>query len=231
MLPSRATATLHQPPLVRQLLALGLAVPGGADAPTAAPPGPGPGPGPSLAERLAPWLAWTDAIALAGALDAEPPAPGTPAQASTARQQALAARATAQRLLTEAIERDQPDGLAADDLPADATPGRRYRAHQQAMDRRIAPLRAQVRRALALRSAALGRVAVLDQLLEQALAARERQLLSALPAWLDRRLQRQPVPTAPLMQPLLHAELAHRLQPVDGMLAALQGGGTAEPLQ
>jgi hypothetical protein len=231
MHPSRATATLHQPPLVRQLLALGLAVPGAGDAPTATPPGPGSGPGPSLAERLAPWLAWTDAIALAGALDAEPPAPGTPAQASAARQQAVAARAAVQRLLTEAIERDQPDGLAADDLPADATPGRRYRAHQQAMDRRIAPLRAQVRRALVLRSAALGRVAVLDQLLEQALAARERQLLSALPAWLDRRLQREPVPAAQLMQPLLHAELAHRLQPVDGMLAALQGGGTAEPLQ
>lgn len=227
MHPSRATATLHQPPLVRQLLALGLAVPGGADAPRSAPTGPGP----SLAERLAPWLAWTDAIALAGALDAEPPAPGTPAQAAAARQQALAARATVQRLLTEAIERDQPDGLAADDLPADATPGRRYRAHQQAMDRRIAPLRAQVRRALALRSAALGRIAVLDHLLEQALAARERQLLSALPAWLDRRLQHGPAPAAQVALPLLHAELAHRLQPVDGMLAALQGAGPWEPLQ
>ena len=99
------------------------------------------------------------------------------------------------------------------------------------MERRIAPLRAQVRRALVLRSAALGRIAVLDQLLEQALAARERQLLSALPAWLDRRLQREPAPIAQIMQPLLHAELAHRLQPVDGMLAALQGSATSEPLQ
>lgn len=224
--PSSAPATLHQPPLVRQLLALRLAVPGG-DAPAALPSAPGP----SLAERLAPWLAWTDAIALAGALDAEPPSPGTPAQASAARQQAVAARAAMQRLLTEAIERDQPDGLAADDLPADTTPGRRYRAHQQAMDRRIAPLRAQVRRALALRSTAMGRIAVLDHLMEQALAARERQLLSAVPAWLDRRLQREPVPGAKLMQPLLHAELAHRLQPVDGMLAALQGDGASEPLQ
>ncbi|WP_158288812.1 DUF3348 family protein [Rubrivivax albus] len=216
-------ATLHQPPLVRQLLALGLAEPGADDARPAA------GPGPSVAERLAPWLAWTDAIALAGALDAAAPAPGTPAQAATARRQAETARATVQRQLAEAIDRDLPAGLAADDLPADASPGRRYRAHQQAMDRRIAPLRAQARRALALQSAALGRIAVLDGLLEQALAARERQLLSALPAWLDRRLQREPAPPQAVTMPLLHAELAHRLQPVDGMLAALQGAAAQEP--
>ncbi|MCP5271441.1 MAG: DUF3348 family protein [Burkholderiaceae bacterium] len=220
--PPIAAATLHQPPLVRQLLALGLAVPGTEDTAAPSPAAAVAGAGPSLAERLAPWLAWTDAIALSGALGAEPPAPGTPAQAAAARHQAEATRAAVQRTLAEAIEHDLPDGLAADDLPADATPGRRYRAHQQAMERRIAPLRAQARRALALRSAALGRIAVLDRLLEQALAARERQLLSALPAWLDRRLAREPVPPATLTQPLLRAELAHRLQPVDGMLAALQ---------
>ncbi|MCP5286493.1 MAG: DUF3348 family protein [Burkholderiaceae bacterium] len=232
--PSTAAATLHQPPLVRQLIALGLAEPG-SDEPGAVARQPAAAHtasvGPSLAERVAPWLAWTDAIALAGALDAAPPASGTPAQARTALQQALAAREALQRSFTDAFEADQPEGLAAHDLPPDATPGRRYRAHQQAMERRIAPLRAQVRRALVLRSAALGRIAVLDQLLEQALAARERQLLSALPAWLDRRLQREPAPIAQIMQPLLHAELAHRLQPVDGMLAALQGSATSEPLQ
>ena len=89
------------------------------------------------------------------------------------------------------------------------------------MDRRIGPLRSRVRAALAAQSPDLGRVAMLDQRLEQALAARERQLLSALPAWLDHRLQRNPAPPLSVMQPLLHAELAHRLQPVAGMVASL----------
>lgn len=217
--PLRAAATLHLSPLVRQLHALGLAEPEADERPGSTDPAP------SLAERLAPWLAWTDAIALsgtlAGALEASAPQPDTPAQATAARGQAVAARAAVQRRLAEAITRDQPEGLRPDDLPADATPGRRYRAHQQALERHIAPLRAQVRRALALQSAALARIAQLDHHMEQALAGRERQLLSAVPAWLDRRLQRAPLPPAALTTPLLQAELAHRLQPVDGMLAAL----------
>lgn len=226
--PFHVAATLHLSPLVRQLQALGLAEPG-ADEGSA-----DKSPAPSLAERLAPWLAWTDAIALSGALASPPqaavPPPGTLAQAAAAREQAVAARAAAQRRLAEAISRDQPEGLRADDLPAEATPGRRYRAHQQAMERRITPLRAQVRRALALQSAALARIAGLDHCMEQALAGRERQLLSAVPTWLDRRLQRAPLPLAALTTPLLQAELAHRLQPVDGLLAALDGRAAAKAL-
>lgn len=209
-----AASVLHQPPLLRQLVALGLARPGrGRDALAAQ--------GPGLPERLAPWLAWTDAIALAAALDATPPAAAPPARAAAAGRDAVAALDAARRTLTLAIEHDAPEGLDADAWPTDATPGQRYRAHQQAMDRRIGPLRSRVRAALAAQSPDLGRVAMLDQRLEQALAARERQLLSALPAWLDHRLQRNPAPPLSVMQPLLHAELAHRLQPVAGMVASL----------
>ncbi len=227
-MPTRS-AGLHQPPLPRQLLALGLARAGeGADA--SAPGGPG------LAERLAPWLAWTDAIALAAALDAAPPPPAQPARADALRRELLA-RADAERAaLEQAIAADQPldarpgrvdpvRGPVRD--PHDHPPAQRYRAHQRAMAQRLAPLRASARAALAARSPALARVALLDQLLEQALAARERQLLDALPAWLERRLQRQPADPATLMWPLLRAELAHRLQPLDGLLATLRAAPTS----
>jgi hypothetical protein len=210
---------LHQPPLLRQLAALGLARPGGAA------PESGHRPAPSLAQRLAPWLAWPDAIALAGVLDAVPPAAAAPARAAAARRDAAAALDAVRQSLAEAIDRDEPEGVVADEWPDDASPGQRYRAHQQAMERRIGPLRARVRAALAAQSPALARVALLDQRLEQALASRERQLLSALPAWLDHRLQRDPAPPQTVMTPLLHAELAHRLQPLAGMVDTMTGPG------
>jgi hypothetical protein len=216
------STVLHQPPLLRQLVALGLARPGG-DAPAAS----GHRPAPSLAQSLAPWLAWTDAIALAGVLDAAPAAAAAPARAAAARRDAAAALAATRRAFSDAIDRDEPEGLRADAWPEDATPGQRYRAHQQAMERGVGRLRARVRAALALQSPALTRIAGLDQRLEQALAARERQLLAAVPAWLDRRLQRRPAPPASVMQPLLHAELAHRLQPVAALVDTLGPAGAS----
>lgn len=203
-------------PLVRQLQALGLAESGASAGAT------------SLAEQVAPWLAWTDAIALAGALDAAPPPKASPARAEAARRDALARLDTVRRALALAIAQDAPAGFDADEAGPEATPGRRYRAHQQAMDRQLTPLRQRLRAALAARSPRLGRIALLDQALEQALAARERELLAAIPAWLDRRLQRAPADPATLTRPLLQAELAHRLAPVEGLAAALCGPeGTA----
>jgi hypothetical protein len=211
---------LHQPPLLRQLLALGLARAGGDAMPAS-----DHRPAPSLAQRLAPWLAWPDAIALAGVLDAAPPPTASPARAALARREAAAALEATRQALAQDIDRDTPEGVLADEWPDDATPGQRYRAHQQAMERRIGPLRTRVRAALAAQSPALGRAALLDQHLAQALAGRERQLLSALPAWLDHRLQRDPVPPQTVMRPLLHAELVHRLQPVAGMVDTMTGAG------
>jgi hypothetical protein len=217
-----SNSVLHQPPLPRLLLAHGLARHGaGDDARAAKGQGAGGKHRPSLAQRLAPWLAWADAIALAGALDAASPTPASPARAAAAGRDASAALEAARHALTQGIDRDEPEGVDAAEWPADATPGRRYRAHQQAMASRIGPLRVRVRSALAAQSTALGRVAMLDHRIEQALGARERQLLAAVPAWLDRRLQRDPAPALEVMQPLLHAELAHRLQPVAGMVAAI----------
>lgn len=216
--PAASHRTLLQGPLPRQLVALGLAEPGAADDAVRHRSA---GEGPSLAERLAPWLSWTDAIALAGVLDAAPPAAAPAPRAAAAHRDAAAARATTHAALTQAIDADRPDGIDAHEWAATTAPGARYRAHQQAMDARLGPLRAKVRAALAARSPALGRVALLDRLFEQALAGRERQLLSAVPTWLDRRLQREPAAPESVVRPLLQAELAHRMQPIDGMLAAL----------
>jgi hypothetical protein len=245
-----SNSVLHQPPLLRQLMALGVARPGAAGQQPVGRDGKGPGTGtgsvsgtvrktighpgptatkhrPSLAQRLAPWLAWSDAIALAGALAAAAPAPASPARAAAAARDAVFAYEQARHALAQAIDLDEPEGVDLREWPADATPGRRYRAHQQAMAARIDPLRRRVRAALAAQSAALGRVAMLDQRIEQALGTRERQLLAALPGWLDHRLKRDPAPPHEVMQPLLHAELTHRLQPVGGMLSAMSGGGHA----
>lgn len=124
---------------------------------------------------------------------------------------------------------------------------RRYLAHQRDMGAKIAPLRASARTALSRRSPALKRLAVLDAVLEQGLSARERDLLAKVPALLGRRFeqlyeahqatltesrttddpQRWTQPGAWLavfckeMQAALQAELELRLQPVAGLIGAL----------
>lgn len=116
-----------------------------------------------------------------------------------------------------------------------------YFAQQRKMTAAIVPLRARVRSAMASASPALRRLAALDAVLEQALAAREKQLLAKPSLFLAKRfaqLQReQGVAATPAgadapsaawlgefskdMQSVLLAELELRLQPVEGLLAAL----------
>ncbi len=135
---------------------------------------------------------------------------------------------------------------------ADFAPFQRdYLAHQRAMAARIAPLRAAVRSALSRQSSALRQLAGLDAVMEQALAAREARLLATVPALLGRRFthlleahQRtrdasRPDDPARWMAPgawlarfcaerqqVLLAELALRLMPVAGLLAALDTNST-----
>lgn len=135
-------------------------------------------------------------------------------------------------------------GAPAED-PIDFAPYRRqYLVHQRAMDAGIGPLRSQMRAALAGKSAALGRLAALDAVLDEALLARERHLLSKVPLLLEKRFEHlrklQPVsankPNSPNPVPppagwlaqyrqdikgVLLAELDIRLQPVEGLMAAL----------
>lgn len=139
---------------------------------------------------------------------------------------------------------------------ADHAPYRRhYLARQRTMEARIGPLRAHVRAALAGVSSPLNRLAALDAVLDDALRARERSLLSTVPLLLERRFDNlrkahhatsaeTPVadePGPPLqppawlavyckdMQAVLLAELGLRLQPAEGLLDALHQETTGPP--
>lgn len=129
---------------------------------------------------------------------------------------------------------------AADYLPYH----RYYLAHQRDMGAAIAPLRASVRAGLAQRAPALRQLAALDGVLDQALAPRERSLLATVPQLLGRHFEQlhqahrnaltTPDDPARWLQPgawlhtfcqdmraVLLAELELRLQPVAGLLEAL----------
>ncbi len=226
-----------------------------------------------FAERLGLWLDWTAAIPLSAALHAAAPAPapdtasakpaagaaGTAAAEAMARVRAEVVQAIAtDALLTSPVPgtRQAPSAASADGgHNTDFSPYRRcYQAHQRLMQARIAPLRAQVRETLAGQSAALGKLAALDGVLDQALAARERSLLATVPSLLAARFarlqrahlakratppgfespgqgpQRQTQTDDWLalacreMQSVLEAEMDIRLQPVQGLVEALSNG-------
>ena len=119
-------------------------------------------------------------------------------------------------------------GATADAVP-DVAPWRRcHLGHQRAMAAGSAPLRLQVRAALAAVSTDGARLAALDAVMAGAIGAREGPLLAMLPDRLALHFQRlQPAPGPALagfggeMQAVLRAELALRLQPIDGMLEAM----------
>ncbi|HEY3355696.1 MAG TPA: DUF3348 family protein [Polyangia bacterium] len=190
----------------------------------------------SPAERLGEWLGFTDALALAAALDAGvAEAPQGERAAAAPEGAALgAAFARVRRALAASITADGALEPAADFAPYQA----HYRAQQRAMSGRIGQLRATVRSALARRSPALRRLAALDAVLDGALAARERALLARVPGLLARRFahlcQAHEAPGAwraafrGEVQAVLLAELELRLQPVAGLIAALDNEVTAE---
>lgn len=217
----------------------------------------------TFAERLAGWMAWTDAIALSAALG------GSPAGPAAARRPAAAGAAQAMAAEFDQVRADLARSITQDAVFAPGRPGaarpapasagpvadptefstyrRRYLAQQRAMEARIPPLRARVRAALAAASADLGRLAALDAALDAALGERERHLLAKVPRLLERHFERlrqthpEPAPddTRPVnpslkwlppawlatccsdMQTTLLAELAIRLNPVQGMVEAL----------
>jgi hypothetical protein len=118
----------------------------------------------------------------------------------------------------------------------------RYVSLQQTMESDIGALRGRLRAALATQGADAARLAVVDAVMEQALAARERTLLAQAPVLFGRHFERTrrahaassaaadaaAAPHAWLdafradMQGALLAELDIRFQPVEGLLAALR---------
>lgn len=184
----------------------------------------GPATPPSCADGLARWLGWADTIPLAAALQAPPQPPSRGALPPLA-----AALARLRSRLESAIADDA--ALAAD---TDFAPHRRHCSTlQQRMEAEIAALRAQIRAALARRAPAQQRLAALDAVLARVVGAREQPLLALLPSLLERhftRLRDAQAETATAwlqqfrddMRQLLLAELDLRLQPVQGLLDALQ---------
>lgn len=118
---------------------------------------------------------------------------------------------------------------------------RQHQAHQRAMERQLAPWREAVRHLLARHAptpshplAPLAALAALDAVMARALGERESHLLSRLPRALERHFARLcngpecgSAPGSGLaqfitdLQALLRAELEFRLEPIEGMLEAL----------
>ena len=214
-------------------------------------------PGLPLVDRLGPWLGWADAISLAAALDGVAPRQDDPDPRRPAADEELAGRCTQVRAnLAAAIDAEQPSARphrpphadrhaapATAQDPADFGPWRRhYAARQRTMETAIAPLRLDLRAALAARSPALGRLAELDAVMDNVLGPRERSLLAGVPTRLERRhvqllrahgaADAAPAPAWLALflrdlQDLLRAELDLRMQPVDGLLSALDLEPTA----
>ncbi|WP_323119094.1 DUF3348 domain-containing protein [Burkholderia alba] len=139
-------------------------------------------------------------------------------------------------------------GDAPMDVPADyPTLRQRYLSLQQTMDTDIGLLRGRLRNMLVARGAEQTRLAVVDAVMERVLGARERTLLSAVPEMLGGHFERlrqaeqkaladaeasgDAAPIAPGAwldafrsdaRSVLLAELDIRLQPVEGLLAALR---------
>lgn len=201
----------------------------------------------TFGERLGLWLDWTDAVALSAALKgggegrAAPARGGTSSSADALAEtlarvhQRLTRAITTDELLTAGRDGGQRPGAAhGGDADADVARYRRCHVmHQQAMDRDLRPLRAELRAALSNRSPALGRLAALDAVMEAALAARERELLATVPAWLERHFERlrdgaTGSPADGLagygqdLQRVLLAELDLRWQPIEGLMQALR---------
>lgn len=196
-------------------------------APAGAPADP---PTADVAERLAPWLGAFDAMTLHAVHESLKSPASLRAGAGAAAWPGL------QDQLRQ-LQDELTQAMGAREEPAIGwNPQRqRYLALQRLMESRIAPLRAQVRQALARASQPLRRLAALDAVWEQMLAAREQRVLQGVPAFLERRFQalRHAAQEAPAgappwqeafdaqMREVLLAELELRLQPVIGLLEAL----------
>ena len=184
-----------------------------------------------VAERLGQWLGAFDAMTLHAVHESfkASVAPRTPS--APGALQGLQAQ----------LREVQAELVQAFDAPAEPSPGwnpqrQRYLELQRLMESRIAPLRSQVRQALARASQPLRQLAALDAVWEQMLAAREQRLLQGVPAFLEQRFAtlRAAAHAAPdgseawqeqfgaQMQEVLRAELELRLQPVIGQREALE---------
>ncbi|WP_316375624.1 DUF3348 domain-containing protein [Burkholderia anthina] len=149
----------------------------------------------TLSDRLSQWLGWTDAITLSSALNASPPGVaagvrGYDAERDCARVRHDLAQAITAASRPRARRRPGDPPPPAADTADFADFRQRYLTLQQDMETAIGQLRGRLRVALAARSSGMARLATLDTIMERVLGARERSLLSAIPALLGTRFAR-----------------------------------------
>lgn len=178
-------------------------------------------------DGLVQWVGWADAIALSAVLERPPGAAGVSEAGLDERAECNRIRAS----LTQAAARAMtPTGHSA--MEASVGFGslrKRYVTQQHAMEVAIGALRERVRAELAARSPELARLAALDAVMAQVLNVQERRLLATVPGLLEkyyRRLRDEGSGNwvTLLMQDMhtvLLAELDLRLQPVEGLIDAL----------
>ncbi|WP_336091020.1 DUF3348 domain-containing protein [Pseudomonas sp. CGJS7] len=202
-----------------------------------------PQPTQSLSDQLSQWIDWTHAVALSTALDGKPPEPMLDERILSAVDEDECARVRA--ALAAAIAADPafaaPAGAAAD-YPFFR---QRYQTLQQTMEAGVGRLRERLRAMLTHGTPQMARLAAVDAVMERALSRRERSLLSAAQTLLADHFERLRVAAASAaeenqaaenqaaddawlesfrrdMRNLLLAELDVRLQPAEGLLAALR---------
>lgn len=182
----------------------------------------------AFAERLGHWLSWSDAISLSAALNAGPSESGPGRSRTPGGEEADFQRVRA------ALEASIAAGIRESaSSPIDFGPHRRHCiTQQQAMQGAVGALRQRLRDALSRHSPTLARLAAIDAVMDQTLAAHERSLLGLVPLRLRahfERLQRAagddpgwPEAFCEDMALVLRAELDHRLLPAQGLLDTLR---------
>ncbi|QFS40160.1 DUF3348 domain-containing protein [Burkholderia cepacia] len=149
----------------------------------------------TLSDRLSQWLGWTDAITLSSALNASPPGVAAGVRGYDAERDCARVRHELAQAIT-ATNRPRARRRPCDPPPPAADTAdfadfrQRYLSLQQDMETAIGQLRGRLRVALAACSSGMARLATLDAIMERVLGARERSLLSAVPALLGTRFGR-----------------------------------------
>ena len=187
------------------------------------------GTGLAFAERLGHWLSWSDAISLSAVLNAGSTETGPGRSRGPGGEEADFQRVRA--ALEASIAAGARESASS---PTDFGPYRRHSiAQQQAMQDAVGALRQRLRDALSRHSPALARLAAIDAVMDQTLAARERSLLGLVPLRLQAHFERLRRAAGDNdtrwlevfredMGLVLRAELAHRLLPTQGLLDTLR---------
>lgn len=181
-----------------------------------------------MAERLGEWLNVADAIALHSLHQT---LPSVTARRAAIKTGAVEARAELERLratLSQSIATPPQPPVDASDTEF-APHHQRCLDQQRRMEMGVDALRGHLRQTLAATSPRLAQLAALDATLDLMLGGREQRLLAGLPALLKARFeqlrQAHPDTWPPLFeqdfQQALLAELDLRLQPVVGMIEAM----------